>query len=348
MIIRRFTKSILSLIVLSISLCCYLSALIPPKLFWPAAILGYAIPLIICLNIILFFTHLLFSRRILWPYLAGILLAFPFIQSTYKMKSINKAQDGFSVMSYNAKLFRQKDRYDKFSVKSIDWLVQDTSDIKCIQEFSYNNEYRPLDVVSKVKKHKYNYHIFQIDVIHNPGMAILSTYPILNKGVLENDSTTVNNIIYADILIKKDTVRIYNVHLKSMRLELHEYSAASKITKNYKKLLSKLRFGAIERSEQIDKLLKHIDYYCPYPVIVCGDFNETPYSYNYFKMKSRFRNSFDEAGEGWGLSFINPPIQLRIDHHFIDQNFEIIDFKVDRSIKNSDHFPTRALYRLNN
>ncbi len=344
--IKTLFGKIFPALMLSISLICYLSIFIPPDMFWPAAVVGYAIPALVCINVGLFLLYI-FGGKISWQFLVGILAGLPFIQSTYQTNELKevKSDSSFMVLSYNAKLFRQKDRYDKFSVNSIEWLIKDSAKIKCIQEFSYNTRYKPLDVVSRFEAAGYNHHVFDVDLIHNPGMAILTKYPILEKGIVDHDSRSVNNMIYADILIKRDTVRIYNVHLKSMRLELHEYSEVKKAQRNYKKLINKLRFGAIERSAQIEKLLAHTKN-CTYPMIICGDFNETPYSYNYFQMKSNFKNSFEQAGNGLGLSYVNKPLRLRIDHHFFNDDISVTNYQIDKQLYSSDHFPTRAVYKI--
>ena len=78
-----------------------------------------------------------------------------------------------------------------------------------------------------------------------------------------------------------------------------------------------------------------------------GDFNETPYSYNYFRLRKHFGNSFEDAGNGFGFSLNSKLFFLRIDHHFFSKGITPIKYRVDRTQPLSDHFPTRASYVIN-
>jgi len=49
------------------------------------------------------------------------------------------------------------------------------------------------------------------------GQAIFSKFPIVKSGSIEFPNTA-NNAIYADIVKGSDTIRIYNVHLQSLRI----------------------------------------------------------------------------------------------------------------------------------
>ena len=351
MVKKRFGKGLISPAILLLSLCCYVSVKVPPQIFWPAAILGYAIPLAVLVNLFLFLLFLTFKNKRYWLHLIGVLSAAPFIWISFNLGGNpgNTAEKQFTLMSFNAKLFRKFETYGKFSRETIDWVTQDSSDIKCIQEFSYNAHYPKLDVLQQLKDRGYYHYNFQINQIHNPGLAIFSKYPIVSRGMVNPENTTVNNIIYADVTIGKDTVRIYNVHLKSMRLELQRYRDrdTDKLPGTMKIIINKLRYGAIVRAGEIEKLLAHVRE-CPYPVIVCGDFNETPYSYNYFTMKSMFNNSFEQVGKGFGFTFHGAPVRLRIDHHFYNDKIEVLGYWLDHGMDISDHFPSRAAYAVKN
>jgi endonuclease/exonuclease/phosphatase family metal-dependent hydrolase len=175
-------------------------------------------------------------------------------------------------------------------------------------------------------------------------LGIFTTYDILNSGIVWEDST-INGAIFADINLGSDTIRVYNVHLASMGLQLSQYKQKGGYAGKLKKLVSKLKNGATHRSYQVDKLMEHTAT-SPYPFIICGDFNEMPYSYNYFRFKANLENTFEEAGNGFGFSLNSPLFFLRIDHQFYNSGIKAINYRVDRSMKISDHFPTRAVYKI--
>jgi endonuclease/exonuclease/phosphatase (EEP) superfamily protein YafD len=116
-------------------------------------------------------------------------------------------------------------------------------------------------------------------------------------------------------------------------------------TGKLRNLISKLKNGAINRSSEINTLIKHTQS-SPYPFIICGDFNETPYGYNYHRLHSLFDNSFEKAGNGFGFTLNSLLFFLRIDHHFYGKGITAQLYKVDRSMNISDHFPTIGYYKI--
>ena len=344
-----FRKRWYFLLLLFISVICYLSVMVPPHLFWPAVFTSYAIPLIIVLNILLLFIFFFFNKKLMIYPAINLLLGLPFFLITYNYSpSVEAKKSDLSILSFNAKLFRKHKTYDEFSFEMIRWAAEDTSDIKCFQEYSTNSRWPVLDVTKQISEQGYRAFTFSAemdDVEHNPGLAIFSKYPVVDSGYVWKNYGSFNAGIFVDIKYKSDTIRIYNVHLASMNLSLYQYKQTTNYPGKVKRLISRLKYGAQTRSFQIDKLINHVKE-CPYPIIICGDFNETPYSYNYFKLKNIYKNTFEEVGNGFGFTFNSILFFLRIDHQFYSNPVVPVSFKVDRSMKISDHFPIRAVYRF--
>lgn len=287
------------------------------------------------------------TRLLLFP-LITLLLATPFILSTVSIHSKETAGKSFSILSFNAHLFRERNDYAKFTLESIRWAVNDSSDIKCIQEYSTNHKWYNLDVNRQLKEKGYERFTFKAtlpDREHDLGMGIFSRYPMIDSGIVWEDKGSLNAGLFADIRIDNDTIRVYNVHLASMNLELAQYKNTDNYLAKMRVLLGKLKAGSIQRSEEIRTLLDHVES-SPYRVIVCGDFNETPYGYNYRLINSRLQNVFEKAGNGFGFTYNSKLFFLRIDHQFVGSGLEPVSYYVDRTLKQSDHFPTKATYRL--
>ena len=322
---------------------------ISPKIFWPAVFTSYAIPGLLIINFILLFALPFIRKRLVIFPITALLIGSPFIIISYSNKGDKASKpDGLSVLSFNTKLFRKLKTYEEFSFDIIKWAATDTSGIKCFQEYSTNDRWEVLDVTKQISDEGYHSFTFSADLDdaeHNPGLAIFSTYDILDSGIVWKNYGSSNAGIFIDIKYNQDRIRIYNVHLASMRLRLYQYKNVNNYVGKLKRLISSLKNGAQARSNQINKLITHAQN-CPYPYIICGDFNETPYSYNYFKMKRNFSNSFEEAGNGFGFTLNSALFFLRIDHTFFDDEIEAIDFRVDRTMRISDHFPTRGYYHL--
>ena len=271
-----------------------------------------------------------------------------FFQVSYSNSGAQvRHQKALSILSYNTRFFRTSNTYDEFSYDLINWVSSDSSDLKCIQEYCTNPKIDKLDVTSIVSANRYKSFVFLTkddSSEHGKGLAIFSKYAFLDTGFVWKSSGSFNAGMFADIKINEDTVRIYNVHLESMGIVLRDYKEIDNYLEKLETLIRKLKYGAEVRSNQIDMLVTHTKN-CPYPFIICGDFNETPFSYNYFKLRSHFQNSFEEAGNGFGFSFNSILFFLRIDHHFFNPEIQALNYRVDRSIKISDHFPIRGYYK---
>lgn len=332
------------------SIFCYTSVWIPPTTFWPAVIASYAIPAVLMINILLLLILPLIKVRLVVFPLVVLIIGLPFLLETYSYKGLSgsKLDINLSVLSFNAKFFRKPKTYSEFSFDMIRWVAEETSDIKSIQEYSTNDRWPVLDVTRQIKEKGYNGFVVAADMEdneHSPGMAIYSRYEIVDSGYVWKNYNSVHSGIYADIKMDKNIIRVYNVHLASMHLRLFEYKDPTNYWGKIKYLIWTLKNGAQERSSQVERLIDHASN-SPHPYIICGDFNETPYSYNYFKLKQYFKNTFAEAGRGFGFTFNSLLFFLRIDHQFYGPDVEAVHFRVDRNMKISDHFPARGYYRF--
>ena len=76
----------------------------------------------------------------------------------------------------------------------------------------------------------------------------------------------------------------------------------------------------------------------PVEAFVCGDFNDTPMSYTYYRLSRGRSDSFVEAGTGFGAtySFLWP--MLRIDYILLPGHFRAVSHEIMK-IRFSDHYP---------
>jgi endonuclease/exonuclease/phosphatase family metal-dependent hydrolase len=78
---------------------------------------------------------------------------------------------------------------------------------------------------------------------------------------------------------------------------------------------------------------------CLYPTIICGDLNNSPFSFVYRSVKGDLNDAFEEAGSGFGTTYSFKYYPARIDYIFVDKKFEVKQFNSFPHFKNSDHFP---------
>jgi len=233
-----------------------------------------------------------------------------------------------------------------------DWVIRNEAAVKCFQEF-YNSQRHPiLRMADRLRAAGYTYEaVLYPEYRQVPdsfiGVAIFSKYPIINQGREPFGLHAHNGIVWADIKIGADTVRIINVHLESMGIRVRRVLSQQEmagVRTETRGILGSLREGFIARREQVLRAEKYIDD-SPFPVIVTGDFNETPYSVVYGRLRARLNNAFEDAGRGFGFSLNRAPNLLRIDNQFYDANrLTALSFKTIREVPYSDHFPIYGEY----
>ncbi len=324
------------LIWFSLTVLIYASVLVSPLHFEYSSLISLAIPFFIVLNLIGLLLSLMFKMKRWWVYLLLLLLAWPFFNVLLqfnKHDSIDK--EDVKVLSYNVKWF--VDARENNYQDVIDWLLEQEADILCLQEF-----YPRKNISSRIMKDG-GYQNATIDSRFN--VALYSKYPIVNKGLLFPDSE-LNNVLYADLQKGDQVIRVYSVHLQSMGINPDKIQDREGIQTEYEDVKLKLLNGGKERANQVEVLLEHAKG-SPHPVIIAGDFNDTPFSHNYFKLKRRYNNSYEQKGQWMGVTYNGKIPFLRIDNHFYDQErLDLIRFNTLGDIYYSDHFPLIGYYRI--
>ncbi len=337
-----------------LTLLSYLSIFVSPAVFWPIGLINYIIPLFIGAQLILI-CIILFKRKwrklIIFPIIA-LSVGFYFIDTTFNIPfESNDTIDetSFTVLSFNARYFRKRKGYSKFQPETIHWVVDEPSGIKCFQEYSSNPTSEQTDVFKRLTAKGFDSHILKLENdLNNRGIAIFSKFPIINRGtIILNDleGSYQNNCIFTDVLIKGDTVRVYNFHLKSMGLALSKFKRPSQISNESKETVTKLGSASSKRAVELDLIIESIKN-CPYPYILACDFNELPYGNNYYKLRMVAGNTFEEVGSGFGFTFNSVLFFIRIDHQFYSKGIVADNFEVIRDVRSSDHFPIKGWYSL--
>jgi len=268
-----------------------------------------------------------------------------------------KHPSNLRIMSWNVEHFDilEHKTHPERKQQMIDIINQHQPDIACFQEMVASDRnpsainYLP-DFTSKLKMMGYHYSYnskLDFDGDHHFGIISFSKYPIASRHTLSYPPNDYNSIFqYLDIVKGPDTFRVFNLHLQSLKFtEVNrEYidnpTLDGKAIKESKSLISKFRSGFLKRQTQSDRIKKAINE-SPYPVIVCGDFNDVPNSYAYTTIGKGLKNCFSEKGTGIGRTFYGISPTLRIDNIFCDPGFSVEQF-VRVKKKLSDHFPIVA------
>ena len=264
------------------------------------------------------------------------------------MQNEANLHEKLKILSYNVRLFNKYNWVkDENTDKNIFHFINiEDPDIICLQEFYSQRagELTELNIKEELKKYKFS-HIYYIVTSADGekyGIATFSKYPIIRKELIRFEKTA-NLTIFSDILYKSDTIRVYNNHLQSVRLKKN-YELLLKFNlkdqeqiDEFKDIYSRLKLAFIRRAGQVDLISKNIKN-TRLPVIICGDFNDTPMSYTFKKMKGKNKDAFVESGIGFGNTYIGKFPSFRIDYIFYDNAFESYNFRTQR-VKYSDHYP---------
>ncbi|MEN7546745.1 endonuclease/exonuclease/phosphatase family protein [Rapidithrix thailandica] len=348
----RFFLSLNKLVVLLTGLS-YLSVWIPPDVFWPAGFGALLIPGFLFINVLFLFYW--YSRK-KWNMLFSaltLLLGYKFILASVAV-TFHLDQDGeFRVMSYNARVFnvyehlQSKKKEQRLDI--VNWAVTNKAEIKCFQEYYNDPKSKEYNTTQQLSRNG-QYQSFVHPTFVNKkgaefGLAIFSIYPIVNKGEITFANRSNNTAIFADLKKGDDTVRVINVHLESMHIDQNLVVNTNDFKKSSKDLFRRMRRGFMVRSQQIKTLIDFIEE-SPHRIILCGDFNDTPYSYSYFQLGRHLLNAFEHTGNGLGFSFNGKLFFLRIDNQFFSENIDAGYYRTYREVAFSDHFPIEVVYSM--
>ena len=361
-----FVLNMISILFLLLS---YLASYISPagSFWWLQLIaLGYGFLLLLNLSFVLFW--IIAGRYIFWYSAIVIILGYSKIFGIVEPRMASgsepvKAVDAvfpFKVMSFNVRLF---DLYNWFHSnetrgKIFSFLKNESPDIVCFQEYYTSDrkqaEFNNDRVVPQVLNMPYSHIEYTVTLRDSDhwGIAIFSKQPIINRQAVHFEKRGGNIFIYADIKMNEDTFRVFNTHLESIRFRNEDYRYLENLKKDVEqdevaggiKILARLKRAFARRARQVDMLKKEIDA-SPYPVIVCGDFNDTPSSYTYHKIADGLKDSFRESGSGFGKTYAGLFPSFRIDFILHSEKLFSSHYQTHRE-KISDHFPITCWFGL--
>ncbi len=324
---------------------------IHPETFILPSYMGLAFPYLLLANLLfLVFWGIRKKFYFLIPLITMILCCGD-VRRTFSIGHNKKAEgDTLSITSYNCQMFQFYAPVEKNAVLA--YVADCGSDIVCIQEFGYSDTRWHLtqDDIKTTLSPVYPYcHHNENNLTWNAqsGEAILSKYPIVSKGIIDYESE-LNGAIYADILFKGDTVRVFCCHLESNKLTDEEKETLKKMKRaNVSKEDANMVMNSVstkmstsykiraQQAEKVGSMVKTTHY----PIILCGDFNDVPVSYAYHQVKAgKLTDSFEECGFGYGYTYNMKMFHFRIDQIMHSEDCQAVDFRIGKE-KYSDHYP---------
>jgi endonuclease/exonuclease/phosphatase family metal-dependent hydrolase len=351
------TILLVNFFVVVLLLLSYLSSHISPQDIWILPFFGLSYPFFLVVNLG-FVVYWALKRKLILLYsLIAILAGWNHLSNTFQVRFRQNQpaspENTFTFLSYNVRLFNLYEWIDDPSVKNgiYEFLLGEDPDVLCIQEYFFNKDdpYNNTRNFSRLHdRYKHIVYSSSNNRDFNFGIATFSKYPIVNSGRIEFVNSS-NISIYSDVKINNDTVRVLNNHLQSVQFtqENLNFIDSLGLHKNRRNISGgidvayRLKEAFIRRSRQVEVIVKHIQQ-SPHPLIITGDFNDTPVSYTYRRLRQQgLKDAFVESGSGIGNTYVTRLPLFRIDYILHSRQLESFYFDSPR-IELSDHYPQKC------
>ena len=321
-----------------------LSTRIPPDLFPRLSLAGLAFPVFLVADVLFFPVWLLSRARMAWLPIAGMMVVGGYVLDYCPLNGRGEAGDStLCVISYNAGGVAGEEGRDSL------WAYLDRMhpDIVCLQEVS--------STWFGTDEAKEDMRRLGLSCMGDKGVYVLSRWPMRKAGFDIKYKTRGNGSYACWVLHGTDSILVVSNHLESNRLsssDKDEYrqiisSPNGNVVRHEGRALArKLAQAEKLRGPQADTLCAVADRYSRYPVLMCGDFNDTPISYTYQRLSRRLTSAFRESGCGMGFSFNQDAFYVRIDHIFHSGHFQSTRTLIDQNVGLSDHYPIVSYMRL--
>jgi len=266
-------------------------------------------------------------------------------------------ESAFRVLSYNVRAFDRYHWTDDPDTRTgiFNFIESQDPDILCFQEYytHSSNGRRQADLARHLNQLPESAVYFSSgpSSLQGFGIATYSKFPIVKFSRIPFNSSF-NGGMYTDILMGQDTIRVFNVHLESIKLREENYAFIDTVKLKYnseqfqeiRSIGARLKTAFTMRAEQATMISNYIKD-SPFPVIVMGDFNDTPQSYAYRKIRKGLHDAFRKAGRGFGNTYAGELPSFRIDHIIYSDPMIPHQFKRTKA-EHSDHFPISTWFYL--
>jgi endonuclease/exonuclease/phosphatase family metal-dependent hydrolase len=336
-----------------------------PQQWWFISFLGIGFPFLLLATIGFMIWWLFIKKRMALLSLVTLLFGLKSISVFFSFHitagfSYTRQPGTIRIASWNVARFiemkRNNNKGSQTRLKMMELIGEQNADIICMQEFFHSNDsawYPNLEYVRNHLNYPYYYYSHDNDGDkHFIGSVIFSRYPIIDSGMIRFPRPSLPEaLMHCDIRVNEDTIRVYTTHLQSLQFKKDDYEkidrikeAEGEVVQDSRTIFSKLKRGITLRKLQTDVIAQVLED-SPYPYMLCGDLNDVPNSYTYFKIRGDLQDAFLKKGFGIGRTFSALSPTLRIDYIFADENFKIEQF--NRIVKNySDHYMIMADVRL--
>ena len=343
------TNRVLLLLAAALLVLSYLSMLVNPATLWLISLAGLMFVPFVLLNLfLLIWAFVRRSKAFVIPLLALIPAAF-LLGRYARFESEESAEpvvheNTIKVVSWNVGRFAMSHKsmdisdYSHCADSVFNYLRQQDADVICLQEVKVADSRKIRQYLTrKMPGYSFEYYIFPSRG-SSFGNVTLSRMPVRNRGVIRFDESA-NLAIFTDYKSGDKTFRVYNCHFESYNISFS--GIVRGLLRSDREVFAdagqKMRRSITKRPKQVNKVFDDIEN-CPVEAFVCGDFNDNPISYTYYRMMRDRQDTFVQAGNGFAATYSLIWPLLRIDYILSPKSFTVVSHETPR-IRLSDHYP---------
>ncbi len=308
-----------------------LNAYVSPKTFPYLNFLSLAFPVLIIFYLIITLIWIVLRKKRAFLFIGLLLLLLNPIKRWVNFTSKNDKKNTLKVMTFNV---HNNNEFQPEKISS--FLQQQDCDVILVQEATYDGRTIPKSGLP-------------FEASEYLTVGVYSKYKVLNYGkIINSEEKKRANAMFADIDVNGKTIRFINVYLDPFSLDKSKVDVENELSgnkQNVKYLYTKLTPIFKKHQNSIDQIKPYIDQ-SPYPVILAGDFNAVPNSYEYYQLSENLTDAFSSSGRGFGTSFHDLKFPIRIDYIFSSKSIKPVSYNVDRTTAISDHYPVIAEFKL--
>ena len=280
--------------------------------------------------------------------LAVLLLTWPSFSHVFSVglskPDVAVSEDSFEVTTFNVRRLDEFEWLDGDQTREdiATWLAEQPDGIWCFQEFPKRGKATLRSAGFSWLKPRRRLFTWPREA----GPALASSYPVKDwtTYMFEDEGAGRGRVLQADVETPAGMVRVFNVHLQSLHFDHADYDAVEEGPSREEgaRLWGLITNASKARALQAQELVRRMEE-SPYPVIVAGDFNDTPMSYAMHALRgSRVEDTFVAASWGPGGTHLGAIPGLRIDGILADTTLQCVSHDTHR-VELSDHSPVTAV-----
>lgn len=352
-----FVLAILAFIGLIAMTLSVLNPYVNPKQFVWTSFFGLAFWEIFLFNLLIFLALLLLWSRKVWIAVLALAIAIPGLKKSYSVGSQAKEEGFIRVMNYNVHRFYHIDgqtEKEAFANQLINKVIEQNPDVLCCQEFNAFKAGVSRNKCIELFAQKTGFQYIYLNTKRSyGGNVVFSKYPLqkveADKGL---GSEITSGVLVAVDAGEKGRFYLANLHLLSFNVtndEIDVLTNSSELRNQFDTIgmsvMRKLKYAFERRANEIEVVLESLEP-LDGPIVVCGDFNDTPLSFTYKRMQDAgFEDSFTKSGRGIKPTYAWKLPLMRIDYIWGNKHIKPLKFKRFKD-KASDHYPIMLDFKI--